>query len=376
SGDQGQYPRLLGDVNGDGLLDIVRFTGDGVFTALAINTAPECPPEGITITGDPNDNVLQGGQGNDIFIGNGGNDTFVFRRGDGTDTITDFDGLGKGGNGKLPLPEVIAEVDILQFQGEGLTAANLLLDQQGNDLHISFAGIDDVSVILQNFDQDFLENHEYTTPGQPDRALGNIQFAGQTTVTNTIDVIGSKQHQVDTVLNPNVATFHTDGDNDIQGFDANADFDGISNDIINTQDGNDILRGLAGNDILRGGDGNDILVGGDGNDQLTGGSGADRFQFDTITEGIDTIKDFDRTESDRLVLSTNGFNSDLVTGILNESQFSVGSAAVRESDRLIYNSSTGQIFFDPDGTGTTTQVQIAQLNGIPNFSHADILIAA
>ena len=314
-GDQGQYPRALGDVNGDGLADIVRFTDTGVYTALA-NHAPSdtgsvCPP----------------------LSGTGRNYTFDFGRNVGTRIVTDFGGLGTGGNILLPRPEILEEVDILRFQGEGLTAANLLLDQQGDDLHVNFEGIDDVKVILQTFDQTDLENHEYIINGERDRALGNIQFDGQTEVTNTIDVISANQHNVSTVLHPNVATFHTDGDNEIQGFDAKADFDGISNDIINAQDGNDVVRGLAGDDILRGGDGNDTLIGGFGNDQLTGGAGADIFRFDADSEGMDTIKDFDSGEGDRLHLS----GSDLVAGVLNENQFSLGSGAVRGSDRLIYN---------------------------------------
>jgi Ca2+-binding RTX toxin-like protein len=36
--------------------------------------------------------------------------------------------------------------------------------------------------------------------------------------------------------------------------------------------------------------------------------------------------------------------------------------AVAESDRFIYNSTTGSLFFDVDGIGSSEQVQIAQLS--------------
>jgi len=59
---------------------------------------------------------------------------------------------------------------------------------------------------------------------------------------------------------------------------------------------------------------------------------------------------------------------------LSEEQFVLGSAASRESDRLIYNSSTGGLFYDADGTGATGQQKIAQLSGSPNLSASDILV--
>ncbi len=45
---------------------------------------------------------------------------------------------------------MIAEVDTLQFRGAGLTAENLLLTQQDDDLLISFEGVQDTQVVLQD----------------------------------------------------------------------------------------------------------------------------------------------------------------------------------------------------------------------------------
>ena len=77
-------------------------------------------------------------------------------------------------------------------------------------------------------------------------------------------------------------------------------------------------------------------------------SGEDVFQFDAVSDGVDTIKDFEGIQGDRLHLSATGFGSDLAVGVLSESQFTLGSEAQRESDRLIYNNATGQLFFDAD----------------------------
>ncbi|MFK3719197.1 immunoglobulin-like domain-containing protein, partial [Pseudomonas fulva] len=77
---------------------------------------------------------------------------------------------------------------------------------------------------------------------------------------------------------------------------------GNGNDILFGQGGNDILDGGKGNDILLGGSGNDTLIGGPGNDILIGGSGADTFVWKAGDYGNDVIKDFNRTEGDRIDL--------------------------------------------------------------------------
>lgn len=57
-----------------------------------------------------------------------------------------------------------------------------------------------------------------------------------------------------------------------------------------------------------------------------------------------------------------GFGAGLVAGAaITSEQFTIGRVAVDESDRLIYNSFTGGLFFDADGTGSSQQVKIAQL---------------
>jgi len=58
--------------------------------------------------------------------------------------------------------------------------------------------------------------------------------------------------------------------------------------------GNDVLVGAAGNDQLAGAGGNDTLRGGAGADRLTGGTGVDTFDYNAISEGLDTITDFTR----------------------------------------------------------------------------------
>ncbi|WP_294645445.1 Ig-like domain-containing protein [uncultured Aureimonas sp.] len=54
----------------------------------------------------------------------------------------------------------------------------------------------------------------------------------------------------------------------------------------------DMMLGGKGNDVVNGGAGNDYVWGGAGVDQLTGGEGRDRFAYHELSEGGDTITDF------------------------------------------------------------------------------------
>ncbi|MCC5623116.1 type I secretion C-terminal target domain-containing protein [Nostoc sp. CHAB 5715] len=260
------------------------------------------------INAQAGNDTITGNQGNDILTGGGGKDKFVYNLGDGVDTITDFGGLGKGSN---PSAAIIAEVDTLKFQGTGLTAQNLLLNQNGNNLEVTFEGVADDKVILQNFPLENLENVS---------AVGNILFNGQTSISESFDVFDANSTQ-NAIFNLNTVTFLNDLNNNVNGFDNSAD-------VINGQGGDDRIDGLSGNDLLRGGAGNDTLIGGVGNDTLldgtglnslvggagndiliggnlsdtlTGNSGNDQFIYQTFSNS-DTITDFNQNE-DKLILT-------------------------------------------------------------------------
>ena len=67
----------------------------------------------------------------------------------------------------------------------------------------------------------------------------------------------------------------------IQGTDSGETLIGTSgNDVIDGRGGNDVIRGRGGNDVLCGGDGRDRLFGGPGRDRLFGGAGRDELVGD------------------------------------------------------------------------------------------------
>jgi Ca2+-binding RTX toxin-like protein len=140
--------------------------------------------------------------------------------------------------------------------------------------------------------------------------------------------------------------------------------------------GSDTISGLAGNDTLNGGSGNDTLVGGVGSDVLIGGLGVDRFLFNNKTEGIDTINDF--TAGEKIAISALGFGGGLVGTAINASQFlsvTTGSAATNTTQRVIYNSTTGGLYFDADGSAAGAAVQFATLATKPTLMATDFVVS-
>ena len=149
-----------------------------------------------------------------------------------------------------------------------------------------------------------------------------------------------------------------------------------SADIIGGDDNVNNLTGGSGEDAIAGQGGDDFIVGGADSDILTGGAGADRFVYVSSSEGGDSITDFE-VGTDRIVIVGATFAGDLGLsgGTLSSDAFFADSAAVDADDRFGYNSSTGQVLFDADGSGASGAEVLLTLENIPTgFSSADIAI--
>ena len=136
-----------------------------------------------------------------------------------------------------------------------------------------------------------------------------------------------------------------------------------SSDSLSGADGNDSISGDAGNDTVRGNNGNDWLEGGTGNDDVGGGSGQDSFALRAMgSANADLLFDF-ATGWDNIQLDATAFTNIGATGRFSSSdaRFRAGTAAQDADDRIIFNSATGQLFYDADGNGAGAQQLIATL---------------
>ena len=146
---------------------------------------------------------------------------------------------------------------------------------------------------------------------------------------------------------------------------------GTGNSLANKITGNsaaNTLSGLGGADTLNGAGGNDTLI---------GGSGADKFVFDSALNGstnVDQISGF-KAIDDTIVLDRTVFTN-LALGTLASSAFFAGSAAHLSTDRIIYNSANGNLYYDADGTGSGAQILFAHLDAGTALTNSDFLIVA
>jgi Ca2+-binding RTX toxin-like protein len=279
------------------------------------------------ITGDGND-TLNGGTGNDSLVGGNGND-FYF-----VDNIGDriVEALDKGND--------TVNSSITYTLGANLETLILIgnsnINGTGNSLNNSIFGNDRNNSLAGSNGNDYL-----------DGGVGNDSLNGG----NGDDFIYDAGYGI--------------GQNSLSG--------GDGNDDLIAGDGNDTLIGGTGNDSLVGGSGNDSLTGGNGNDTLTGGVGLDSFGFNSKNEGSDRITDFNVT-NDMILVSRTGFGAGLVVGTLLSTQFTIGSSPITSAHRFIYNSNSGGLFFDADGSGGNASMQIATLNTGLALTNQDIVV--
>jgi Ca2+-binding RTX toxin-like protein len=133
---------------------------------------------------------------------------------------------------------------------------------------------------------------------------------------------------------------------------------GVGNDLVNSVIGN------AGANLIDGRGGNDFIV---------TGLGADRVLFDTPlgVGNVDTITDLNPA-LDTILLDDAVF-AGLPLGVLAFTAFKSGGV-VDADDRIIYNPVTGDLFFDPDGSGAAMATQFATLSNLAAITNVDFVV--
>jgi Ca2+-binding RTX toxin-like protein len=283
------------------------------------------------ITGNDGANTLYGGAGNDRLDGGLGNDTLY--GGDGNDTL-----IGGAGNDTL----------------DGGAGNDILIGGDGNDRLVGGDG-DDVMDGGAGADT-FIGNLGYDT----------VTYASSDTSV-TADLTSSAN---------NAGGAYGDLFSSVENLTGSAFDDtlvgGASGNVLDGGAGNDRLYGRAGNDTMYGGSGADWLEGGAGKDILTGGEGHDVFYLASIADAGDTITDFHPGE-DKIALSASGFGLASLADLAFVS--GAGAAAGTGQSTLIYNTNSGQLFWDADGNGTQKAQLLVTLTDAPQLTQNDIVLA-
>ena len=99
---------------------------------------------------------------------------------------------------------------------------------------------------------------------------------------------------------------------------------------------------------------------------LTGGNGNDTFYFDTPLDAVtnvDTITDFNANTGDKIALDQTIFTLLTVASPLASGNFmaNLGGIAGDANDYVLYDTATGNLYYDADGSGAGTKVLFATL---------------
>lgn len=155
---------------------------------------------------------------------------------------------------------------------------------------------------------------------------------------------------------------------------AGVSVDGKAEDVILNIE--NVVGGKADDRLVGDGLGN-WLTGGGGDDLLRGKGGADRFVFAAKlgAGNADSIADF-KHDKDVLALDDKVFKA--VGSAVTSGEFYAKAGAHKghdKDDRLVYNKTTGDLYYDKDGKGGAAAVLFATLANHPSsLDHGDFLI--
>jgi Ca2+-binding RTX toxin-like protein len=204
-------------------------------------------------------------------------------------------------------------------------------------------------------------------------------FAGDLTVSSTGVVTASgvdtdRVYELTVQVTQGAAT-HTETFSVVVGTNAVNTVNGgytSGDDVIYALGQNDIILAGSGNDTVFGQGADDQINGGDGNDVLTGAGGNDTFVFDTTLNAVtnvDRIQDFEANGNDKIHLDDDIFSAFSVAGntTLAAGNFAANSGgnaaagAAGTDDYILYDTATGNLYYDADGNGAGAKVLFATL---------------
>ncbi|MBN8605809.1 MAG: M10 family metallopeptidase C-terminal domain-containing protein [Caulobacterales bacterium] len=366
-----------GDAAGDTFVSIENLSGSGHADQLFGNSAANTlwgqagadfiqGRDGAdTIYGGNQNDWLDGGTGADVIDGGDGVDTAAFGASLAAVSVDLQSGAFSGGDAT---GDTLISIENLSGSGHadqlfGNANANTLFGQNGADFIQGREGADTIYGGNQNdwldggAGGDVIDGGDGSDTAAYGASVAAVSVDLQSGVYSGGDAAGDTLISIENLSGSGHADFL---------------YGNASANTLHGQGGADQLFGRGGADILNGGNGDDQLTGGDGADTLNGGAGVDAFIFvSTPGADIDTISDFSVVD-DSIWLDSAAFG--LAAGTLSAAAFVVGTAASDAAHRIIYNSTTGALFFDADGDGAGAAVQFAQLLTGLSLANSDFII--
>ena len=343
-----------GGAVGDGMVNIEAVKGSAFADVMTVVDT------GFTLFGLGGADTLTGGTGADTLDGGADADTLAAGAGDDLYYVNNAGDVIVEATGKGTLDQVATNVSYTLAAGVEVerfnttsSGATYAIDLTGNAFVQTVTGNAGVNVIDGKGGADTMIG-----------AAGNDLYF----IDNAGDVVteGAGQGTLDQVA-VNV------------GYTLGA---GVQVERLNTTSVNGTTAiNLTGNEFgqtIFGNAGANTINGRGGNDTLTAGAGNDILVFNTALNGatnVDSIADFD-ISADSIHIDNAVFTALAATGVLAASAFRDIAAAPKDaSDRIIYNSGTGNLYYDADGSGIAFgNVKFAALVGTPALTAADFLV--
>jgi Ca2+-binding RTX toxin-like protein len=293
---------------------------------------------GNKLVGNSGDNIIDGKAGADVMSGGAGNDTY--RVDNAGDSVVEAGNAGVDqvfssvGYSLSQFVENLTLTGATNINMNGNTLNNKLVGNSGNNIIDGLAGAD---VMIGGAGNDTY---------RVDKSGDSVVEAANGGTDQVISSVGYSLSQ----------------------FVENLTLTGSANLNMN---GNTLGNKLAGNS------GNNIIDGQAGADAMTGGGGSDIFAFSTslVAGNVDTITDFN-VVADTIRLSHTIFSSIAGTGTLSAAQFAANASGTAQdaSDRIIYETDTGKLFYDSNGSAAGGAVQFATIAPGLALTNADFKI--
>jgi Ca2+-binding RTX toxin-like protein len=303
------------------------------------------------LSGNSGGNILNGGAGNDTLDGGAGIDSLIGGAGDDTyivnsttDVITEAVNAGSDAvvSSVTFSLAAIANVENLSLtgttsiRGTGNSLNNTIIGNSGNNKLNGAAGID-------------------TLIG----GLGDDTYVVDTATDTITELAGQGTDSIQSSIGLSLAAI------------ANVENLSLSGALNINASGNSLDNQLTGN----GGD--NVLDGGLGNDSLIDGSGDDVFQFSTTLDQINNVdRIIDFSAADDLIQLSQAVFSSLSLGSLSDNAFGLSTATITADSRIIYNSTSGMISYDADGSGSAASIAFAQVSPGLGIDSSNFLVVA